>query len=153
MEMIYLIFIIFLGCAVATYLLGKIHGVLRDLAFLATLVVPAVLFYTQVSIGQTVDFSMSGISLQWGMTDFGYIFAYIVLGLGVLAGIYAVAAMKGKENLGFFYSNYILSIMAMMGILFSRDLVSFFVFWEIMTWSSYLMVVFSGKEVQKVGIK
>ena len=153
MEMIYLIFIIFLGGAVATYLLGKINGVLRDLTFLATLIVPAVLFYTQVSIGQTVDFSMSGMNLQWGITDFGYIFAYIVLGLGVLAGIYAVAAMKGKENLGFFYSNYILSIMAMMGILFSRDLVSFFIFWEIMTWSSYLMVVFSGKDVQKVGIK
>jgi len=153
MEMIYLIFIIFLGGAVATYLLGKINGFLRDIVFLATLIVPAVLFFTQVSIGETVDFSMSGINLQWGITSFGYIFAYIVLGLGVLAGIYAVAAMKGKENLNFFFSNFILSIMAMMGILFSRDLVSFFIFWEIMTWSSYLMVVFSGKDVQKVGIK
>ena len=153
MEMIYLIFIIFLGGAVATYLLGKINGFLRDIVFLATLIVPAVLFFTQVSVGETVDFSMSGINLQWGITSFGYIFAYIVLGLGVLAGIYAVAAMKGKENLNFFFSNFILSIMAMMGILFSRDLVSFFVFWEIMTWSSYLMVVFSGKDVQKVGIK
>ena len=46
MEMICLIFIIFLGGVVATYLLGKIHGVLRDLAFLTTLIVPAVLFYT-----------------------------------------------------------------------------------------------------------
>jgi NADH-quinone oxidoreductase subunit M len=75
------------------------------------------------------------------------------LGLGILAGIYAVSAMKGKENLGFFYSNFILSIMAMLGILFSRDLVSFFIFWEIMTWSSYLMVVYQKQDVQKVGIK
>ena len=153
MNIIYLIFIIFLGGAIATFLLGKISGILRDIAFLATLIVPAILFFTQVGIGDTVDFTMSGISLSWGITNFSYIFAYIVLGLGILAGIYAVAAMKGKENLGFFFANYILSIMAMMGILFSRDLISFFIFWEIMTWSSYLMVVFSGKDVQKVGIK
>ncbi|HID09753.1 MAG TPA: hypothetical protein EYP17_00430, partial [Candidatus Latescibacteria bacterium] len=141
MEMIYLIFIIFLGGAIATFLAGKISGILRDIIFLGTLIVPAVLFFTKINITQTVDFSLLGINLQWGITNFGYIFTYIVLGLGVLAGIYAVAAMKGKENLGFFYSNFILSIMAMMGILFSRDLISFFIFWEIMTWSSYLMVV------------
>ena len=151
--MIYLIFIIFLGGAIATFLAGKISGILRDIIFLGTLIVPAVLFFTKINITQTVDFSLLGINLQWGITNFGYIFTYIVLGLGVLAGIYAVAAMKGKENLGFFYSNFILSIMAMMGILFSSDLISFFIFWEIMTWSSYLMVVFTGKDVQKVGIK
>ena len=50
MEMIYLIFIIFLGGAVATYLLGKISNILRDLAFLATLIVPAVLFFTEINI-------------------------------------------------------------------------------------------------------
>jgi len=153
MEMIYLIFIIFLGGAVATYLLGKINGFLRDIVFLATLIVPAVLFFTQVSIGETVNFTMAGFSFQWGITYFSTIFAYIVLGIGVFAGIYAVKAMKGKENLNFFFANYLLSIMAMMGILFSRDLVSFFIFWEIMTWTSYLMVVFNGKDVQKVGIK
>ena len=151
--MIYLIFIIFLGGAIATFLAGKISGILRDIIFLGTLIVPAILFFTKINITQTVDFSLLGINLQWGITNFGYIFTYIVLGLGVLAGIYAVAAMKGKENLGFFYSNFILSIMAMMGILFSSDLISFFIFWEIMTWSSYLMVVFTGKDVQKVGIK
>jgi len=153
MEMIYLIFIIFLGGAGATYLLGKINDILRDIIFLATLLVPSVLFLTQVSIGETVNFTMAGFSFQWGITYFSTIFAYIVLGVGVFAGIYAVKAMKGKKNLNFFFANYLLSIMAMMGILFSRDLVSFFIFWEIMTWTSYLMVVFNGKDVQKVGIK
>jgi len=153
MEMIYLIFIIFLGGAIATFLAGKINGILRDALFLTTLIVPAILFYSKINISQTIDFTLLKFNFQWGITSFGYIFVYIVLGLGILAGIYAVAAMKGKENLGFFYSNFIISIMSMMGILFSRDLISFFIFWEIMTWSSYLMIVFTGKDVQKVGIK
>ncbi len=153
MEIIYIIFIIFLGGAIATYLLGKVSSVLRSITFLATLITPAVLFFTQIETGHRVDFIMSGINMQWGITNFGYIFAYIVLGLGVLAGFYSIAAMKGKENTNFFFANFILSIMSMLGILFSRDLVSFFIFWEIMTWSSYLMVVLTGKDVQKVGIK
>ena len=153
METIYLIFIIFLGGAIATFMAGKINGILRDTLFIATLIIPAILFFTQISIKQTVNFSMLEFNFQWGITNFSNIFAYIVIGLGILASVYAVAAMKGKENLGFFQANFILSIMSMMGILFSRDLISFFIFWEIMTWSSYLMIVFMGKDVQKVGIK
>ena len=153
MEMIYLIFVIFLGGAALTWLSGKIHPILRDIVFLASIIVPSVLFYMNVEVGQTVSFSLIGYELSWGINYLGFLFSYIVIGLGVLAGFYAIPAMKGKKNLGFFYSNFVLSIMSMLGILFSRDLISFFIFWEIMTWSSYLMVVFQGKDVQKVGIK
>jgi len=153
MEMIYIIFLIFLGGAVATYILGSISSILRDIVFLSTIIVPSVLFFTEINVGQIVNFSVAGLQLQWGITYFGYVFALIVIGLGIMAAIYAIPAMKGKPNLNFFYANFILTIMAMMGILFSRDLVSFFIFWEIMTWSSYLMVVYQGKDVQKVGIK
>ena len=153
MEMIYIIFLIFLGGAVVTYLVGKISSVLRDIVFLSAIIVPLVLFFTEINVGQVVNFSLAGVQLQWGITYFGYIFSIIVGGLGIMAAIYAIPAMKGKNNLNFFYTNFILTIMAMMGILFSRDLVSFFIFWEIMTWSSYLMVVYQGKDVQKVGIK
>ena len=153
MEMIYIIFLIFIGGAVTTYLVGKISSILRDIVFLSTIIVPAVLFFTEINIGQIVNISVAGLQLQWGITYFGYIFALIVTGLGVMAAIYAIPAMKGKKNLNFFYSNFIITIMAMMGILFSRDLISFFIFWEIMTWSSYLMVVYQGNDVQKIGIK
>lgn len=151
--MIYIIFIIFLGGALATYLLGKVSSILRDIVFLFTILAPIILFFTEINVGQVVNFSVVGLKLQWGITYFGYIFALIVAGLAIMAAIYSISAMKGKKNLNFFYSNFILTIMAMMGILFSRDLVSFFIFWEIMTWSSYLMVVYQGKDVQKVGIK
>lgn len=153
MEMINLIFVIFLGGAALTWLSGKIHSVLRDVVFLASIIVPSVLFFMNIEVGQSISFSLIGYELSWGINYLGYLFSYIVIGLGILAAIYAIPAMKGKKNLGFFYSNFVLSIMSMLGILFSRDLISFFIFWEIMTWSSYLMVVYQGKDVQKVGIK
>lgn len=148
-----LIFVLFLGGAILTWLSDKINAILRDVLFLATLFVPTVIFFMNASIDDTFSFMLSGIQMQWGINYLGYLFSYIVLGLGVLAGVYAVSAMRGKQNLGFFFFNFILSIMSMLGILFSRDLVSFFIFWEIMTWSSYFMVVFTGNDVQKVGIK
>ena len=37
--------------------------------------------------------------------------------------------------------------------MFNVYFITFFIFWEIMTWSSYFMVVFTGKEVQKTGIR
>jgi NADH-quinone oxidoreductase subunit M len=153
MNGIYLVLGILLAGALLTFFANKIAGFLRDIFFLGTVLAATVLFFTNVTIGNTVAFNLGGIGLKWGITNFGYVFALIVLGLGVLGGIYSIPYMKGKERLGYFYMNFLLSLFAMMGILFSQDLVSFFFFWEIMTWSSYLMVIYNGNNVQKFGIK
>jgi NADH-quinone oxidoreductase subunit M len=153
MEMIQIIFLIFLGGAVLTYFAGKISKVLQDILFLLSVLVPAWLFFANVAIADKATLSLNGITLAWGVNHFSWLFSLIVLGLGSMAAIYAVGYMKGKEHKGYFYFNFILSIMAMMGILLSLDLVSFFIFWEIMTWSSYLMTVYNGHETQRIGIK
>lgn len=153
MNPVLTIFILFLGGAILTYFAGRLNKVLQNLLFLASILVPAFLFYTQLNIGQTTEFSVGGISLNWGLNYFGWLFSLIVLGLGAMAAIYAVSYMKGKDRLGTFYFNFILSIMSMTGILISQDLISFFIFWEIMTWSSYLMTVYNGNKVQSIGIK
>jgi NADH-quinone oxidoreductase subunit M len=153
METIFLIFILFLGGAIVTWMSGKLASVIQDILFLATILVPAYLFYTNVTTGYAVDFNVGGIELSWGINAFGWLFSLIVLGLGVFVAFYAISYMKGKERKGAFYFNFILSVMAMLGILMSQDLVSFFIFWEIMTWSSYLMVVYNGNDVQRIGIK
>ena len=153
MEMIHIIFLIFLGGAVLTYFAGKISKVLQDILFLLSVLVPAYLFFTQVAIADKVTLSLNGMTLAWGVNHFSWLFSLIVLGLGSMAAIYAIGYMKGKERKGYFYFNFILSIMAMMGILLSLDLISFFIFWEIMTWSSYLMTIYSGNDIQRIGIK
>ena len=153
MDMIYIIFLIFLCGAVLTYFAGKINNVLQDILFLVSILVPAWLFFAYVDQEHVVNPNMGGIQLSLGLNALGWLFALIVFGLGIMAAIYAVKFMQNKERRGYFYFNFILTIMAMTGILISRDLVSFFIFWEIMTWSSYLMTIYNGKDVQTVGIK
>lgn len=153
METYIIIFAIFLGGAILTYFAGKLSSVLQDILFLGSVLVPTYLFFTGINIGAGISFSLEGISLLWGINHFGWFFSLIVLGLGSLAAIYSVGYMKGKARRGYFYFNFILSVMSMLGILLSQDLISFFIFWEIMTWSSYLMVIYSGNDIQRIGIK
>ncbi len=152
MNMIYILFSILLGGAILTFLANKISGLLRDTFFLLTMLGATLIFYTQLHIGGLVNFSIGSFNLEWGVNSFSWYFSLIVLGLGTLAAFYALSYMKGKENLGFFYFSFLISILSMLGIVMSHDLISFFIFWEMMTWSSYFMVIYSGKNVQKNGI-
>ncbi len=151
--MLTLILLLFLGGAIVTWLGNKLSPVVGDLLFLATIIIPAGMFFTGVTVGEVTHLHALGLTLTWGLTPLSYLFSMIVVGLGILLAIYAVPFMKGKQKTGAFYFNFTLSVMSMLGILVSKDWVSFFIFWEIMTWSSYLMVVLNGKDVQRVGIK
>ncbi|NOY36000.1 MAG: hypothetical protein GXO83_00315 [Chlorobi bacterium] len=150
--MIYIVFIVLLGGALLTFFANRISGLLRDTFFLLTILATTVLFFTKIHIGDTVSFTLAGLNLKWGLDAFGWYFSLIVLGLGTMAAFYALSYMKGKDRLGYFYFSFLISILSMLGILMSHDLVSFFIFWEVMTWSSYLIVIYSGRNVQKNGI-
>ncbi len=153
MNIIILILILFFLGAIITAFSGKISALVQDILFLIVLVVPAVLFFTGVDMNTESIITFSQAQLTFGMTPLSYYFSLIVMGLAVLAGFYTVGQMNGKKRKGYYYLNYILSIGAMFGILMSKDFISFFIFWEIMTWASYLIVIYNGKNVQKIGIK
>ncbi len=73
--------------------------------------------------------------------------------LGLFAIIYSHDFMSGKERLGYYYMNFLITIGGMYGIVYSQDLISLFFFWEIMTWSSFMLVIYCCKEAQSVGLK
>ena len=153
MSSIFIVLIVLLVGAVLTYFADKVAGVARDIVFLGTIVTATVWFFMNVPIGETTSMNLGGLTLSFGLSSFSYLFSIIVLGLGFFAAFYAIPYMHGKEKLGYFYMNFILSIFGMMGIILAKDLVSLFIFWEIMTWSSYLITIYNGNDVQRIGIK
>lgn len=153
MNSIIIILSAIFGGAFISYLIGKVLPIARDLFNVALMLVVTFLFYNNLWNSETINISLGGVHLQWGLTGAGSVFAMIVIFLGLLATIYSVQYMKGKERLSYFYLNFFLSIGAMFGILISRDFVSFFIFWEIMTWSSYFIVIYSGVKVDNRGLK
>lgn len=150
MSNIYILLALF-GWAILTYVAFKINKTLGNI-FVGVLAL-ALPGYFFSYIPQDISFPVMGLDLQFGFTSYAFLFAALVVGLGSLALIYSISYMNKKDRLGWFYMNFIFSILGMLGILMSKDLVSLFIFWEIMTWSSYLLVVYNGKKVNKVGIK
>ncbi len=153
MNTYFVVLLILFGGAIISFAINKVSYLLSGIvAFIAT-ASATVFFYLNVDTDNFVQFSLAGFDFQWGLNSLSLLFTYIVLGLGTLATLYSIQYMRFKNNLGYFYFNFLLGIGSMMGILFSQDFISFFIFWEIMTWSSYLIVVYNGNKTHKIGIK
>jgi len=153
MNIFFIILLILFSSAILAFVSNRIvRGSSGIIAFIG-ITAASILFFSQLSIGNTYSFTLGEIHMQLGLNSFTYLFAIIVLGLGVLASLYSIQYMKGKERLGYFYFNFVLTILGMVGIIFSQDFITFFIFWEIMTWASYLIVIYNGYSASKVGIK
>jgi NADH-quinone oxidoreductase subunit M len=152
MNSLILLLILVFGGALLSYLLNKFLPILRDGFVVLLMLLVNYVFFTMDSATQ-IEFEIGGIHLQWAFSSAAFLFGIIVSILGLLSITYSTAYMQGKDRLGYFYMNFLFSIGSMLGILMSRDLISLFFFWEIMTWSSYLIVIYSGKDVDKRGLK
>jgi len=100
-----------------------------------------------------VHFNIGPFDIVWGNSAYSQLFAILISVLGLFALIYSSDFMAGKKSLGYYYMNFIIAIGGMYGIVYSQDLVSLFFFWEIMTWSSFMLVIYCCKEAQPVGLK
>ncbi len=152
MDTLALILTIFLGGSLLAFISGKFSQVIPGIVAFLTTATATVLYFTSVTQGNQFQFNLAGLDFIWSVDAYANIFMMIVLGLGTLATLYSIQYMQGKERLGSFYANFLLTIGAMFGILISRDFISFFVFWEIMTWSSFLIVIWNGVDFKRTGI-
>ncbi len=66
----------------------------------------------------------------------------IFLGLGFAATIYSMTYIENSSRTPFYYTLILTLISGMTGIVFSGDLLTLFVFWELMSISSYALVAF-----------
>jgi multicomponent Na+:H+ antiporter subunit A len=80
-----------------------------------------------------LDFYLDGLSL---------LFALLITGFGTLIVAYAGGYLKGHPLLGRFYLYLILFMVAMVGVVTAGNIFSLFVFWELTSLSSYLLIGF-----------
>ncbi len=153
MNTLVLLLILFFGGGLITYFAYKLSKVAGDILIAVIGLAGAYLFF-KTDVTTSLTFTLGGLKLGLGFTGFSWLFGLLVAILAPLALIYSIPYMKGRERLEWFYMLFLFVIGAMFGILMARDWVSLFIFWEIMTWSSYLIVIYSrGKGLDKVGLK
>ncbi|WP_194842429.1 hypothetical protein [Vibrio owensii] len=75
-----------------------------------------------------------------------FLFACLISGIGALIQIYALAYLKGHSSRFSFHLYLTLFMLAMLGVVTSDNILLLFVFWELTTITSYLLIGFNHEK-------
>lgn len=133
------------GGAFLTYFLGKISSKLRNgFAVLNALaLVGMIAFFYGQNFERPIQLSFLDIPLILRMNMVSWFFAIAVSGLTALSIIFSLSYMKNREKTDFYYLMMLLINAAMIGVVLAGDMVSFFICWEIMSWSTFLLISYN----------
>jgi len=89
------------------------------------------------SLGVAIALKLDGLSLLMGL---------LITGIGALVLIYTSGYMHGHPQLGRFYLYLMIFMGSMLGLVLSDNLLLLFVFWELTSISSYLLIGFNHED-------
>jgi multicomponent K+:H+ antiporter subunit A len=81
-----------------------------------------------------------GLNANFFLDGLGFLFALLILGIGLLIIIYARFYLSRKDPMGQFYTYLLLFQGAMVGIVLSDNILMLVVFWELTSLSSFLLI-------------
>ncbi|MCI2773529.1 Na+/H+ antiporter subunit A [Staphylococcus petrasii] len=84
-------------------------------------------------IGMNFDLYLDGLSI---------LFSLLITGIGSLVVLYSIGYLSKSEQLGNFYCYLLLFMGAMLGVVLSDNLIILYLFWELTSFSSFLLISF-----------
>lgn len=139
----------FVGALVApllTRLLG--HNAAWILAlFPAAIVLHFMRFWPEVSRGEIVTGGYEwipsfNVSFSWLIDGLSLTFALLIAGIGALIVLYSGGYLKGHPQQGRFFSFILMFMGSMLGLVVSDSFLMLFVFWELTSITSFLLIGF-----------
>jgi len=108
-------------------------------------------FLAPVASGQALEESWPwvaglGVRLAFRLDGLSLLFALLVTGIGALVLVYGGGYLKGDLRLPRFYSAMLVFMAAMLGLVLADDAIALFVFWELTSVSSYLLIGFDHEQ-------
>lgn len=85
-----------------------------------------------------------GLNLSLRLDGLGFLFALLILGIGLLVILYARYYLSKRDSMGQFFAFLLLFMGAMLGVVLSENLLLMMVFWELTSLSSFLLIGFWG---------
>lgn len=97
--------------------------------------------------------SSMGINFTAKIDGLGLLFALLISGIGALVVLYSIFYLaKDKEKLNTFYVYLLLFMGAMLGVVCSDNLIVLYAFWELTSFSSFLLIGYwYGREKSRYG--
>jgi len=128
------------------------HKLLRDRAGWAVAVVPAAIFvFFCTFLGRLpaggylagIAWAPSfGLRLSFRVDGLSLVFALLISGIGALVMIYAGGYLHGDGRLGRLYALLLTFMASMLGVVLADNVFAMFLFWELTSISSYLLIGF-----------
>ncbi|MFV0338792.1 MAG: putative monovalent cation/H+ antiporter subunit A [Chthoniobacterales bacterium] len=134
-----------------------LHRFLRDASGWLFATVPAGIFFyfgqKLLLLSQTGATSEStpwiptlGIELSFLYDGLSLLFVLLISGIGTLIFIYAGGYLKGHAQRGRFFCFLSIFMGAMLGVVTAENLLTLFIFWELTSLSSYLLIGFNHEK-------
>lgn len=94
-----------------------------------------------------------GLTISFDIEPLGVLFALVASFLWIITSIYAIGYMRGhnEQNQTRFFCCFALAISSVMAICFSGNLLTLFIFYEVLTLSTYPLVTHAGNDAAKKG--
>ena len=133
---------------------------LREAVTIATSLVLLYLvfnLYQGIQQGESISVQwwalLPGLQISFSIEPLGMLFALIASFLWLITTVYAIGYMRShnEKNQTRFYACFAIAISSVMGIAFADNLFTLFIFYEILTLSTYPLVTHSGTEEAKRG--
>ncbi len=115
--------------------------------------IPAIVFISllpyikPVANGETFTYIMNwipsfDIHLLTYVDGLSVLFGLLITGIGILVTLYSIYYLSKEESLPHFYIYLLLFMGSMLGVVFSDHLIGLYVFWELTSISSFLLIAF-----------
>lgn len=110
-------------------------------------------FYAGDSIDVELFTLFSGLSIAFHVEPLSVVFALVASGLWIVTSVYAIGYMRGnhEQYQTRFYACFAIALGAAMGIAFSANLLTLFIFYEVLTLSTYPLVAHKGDDKARSG--
>ena len=104
-------------------------------------------YIPRIAKGETFTNTMNwipsyGINFTAYLDGLSLILTLLITGVGTLVILYSIFYLSSKESLGRFYTYLMLFMGAMLGVVMSDNIMVLYVFWELTSISSFLLIAF-----------
>ena len=140
---------------------NRISANRREAITFGAAVIKAVCIFSmvpQVLAGNEFDIILfeiaGGISLELKVDGAGMVFGCVASGLWILTSVYSIGYMRGhkEKNQTGYFAAFAMCLSGAIGICFAANLLTFFIFYEILTVATYPLVVhYRDKKRQIIG--
>jgi len=89
-----------------------------------------------------------GVRFSFLTDGLGLLFAWLICGIGVLVFLYAGSYLEGDPRLGRFYAYLTLFFASMLGLVLADNIILLFIFWELTSLSSFLLIGYDHHRVE-----